>query len=304
MSAASSAQAIVVAGPKFFAKSPSRRRSPTRDLALVRRPRPPPPSSLLRASLLISLNAPRNPPLTASLQTRDCVHPLKHALPIADRPFARRPHHAVSQRAHLRGSCRRQLCDARPHPVLQRSASKIAGVAAGEHRRAHGLPAAGRGGEPTASELASLVEFSAVGDGATRDVIFQATATRLKRRTWLWIRCGASAKRDKIAFRLNTLGLVDAGTGPLLVGRGEFESHLHAHRRGERLPARRDSQQYAELLQPIEGRGCRRVLCPPRRGGVNVEVTAVDRPDVDVREVEALALRLGAQSFRTRSWVG
>ena len=51
----------------------------------------------------------------------------------------------------------------------------------------------------------------------------------------------------------------------------------------------------------------RRLLVLYRRvaqAGVAVEVTAVDRPDVDVARVEALAMALGAKTFRTRSWVG
>lgn len=66
------------------------------------------------------------------------------------------------------------------------------------------------------------------------------------------------------------------------------------------------SRRYAELLRPCEGRGFEDACAFVRRAAqaVEVEVTAVDRPDVDVAEVEALARSLGATSFRTRSWVG
>jgi len=37
--------------------------------------------------------------------------------------------------------------------------------------------------------------------------------------------------------------------------------------------------------------------------GVDVECTAVARPDVDVTKVEALAMSLGARTFRTRSFI-
>ena len=166
--------------------------------------------------------------------------------------------------------------------------------------------------EPTASELASLVEefFSAVGDGATRDVIFQGNGDPLEAADVVvdTVR-RVSEKRDKIAFRLNTLGLVDSKTANQLLSSAAVSSSRISTRIAAVsvfLPAA-TSQQYAELLQPIEGRGFADACVFVSRAaaaGVNVEVTAVDRPDVDVREVEALALRLGAQSFRTRSWVG
>ena len=166
--------------------------------------------------------------------------------------------------------------------------------------------------EPTASELASLVEefFSAVGDGATRDVVFQGNGDPLEAADVVvdTVR-RVSEKRDKIAFRLNTLGLVDSRTANQLLSSAAVSSSRISTRIAAVsvfLPAA-TSQQYAELLQPVEGRGFADACVFVSRAaaaGVNVEVTAVDRPDVDVREVEALALRLGAQSFRTRSWVG
>lgn len=57
---------------------------------------------------------------------------------------------------------------------------------------------------------------------------------------------------------------------------------------------------------PCEGRGFEDACAFVRRASqaAEVEVTAVDRPDVDVAEVEALARSLGAARFRTRSWVG
>ena len=68
-----------------------------------------------------------------------------------------------------------------------------------------------------------------------------------------------------------------------------------------------DPTKYVELLQPCHGRGLEDVCSFISRvaaTGVDVEVTAVDRPDVDVAAIEALAMKLGAALFRTRSFVG
>ena len=103
------------------------------------------------------------------------------------------------------------------------------------------------------------------------------------------------------ALRVTTLGIARGADVDALLASAALVDTVSVF-----LPAA-TSQQYAELLQPIEGRGFADACVFVSRAaaaGVSVEVTAVDRPDVDVREVEALALRLGAQSFRTRSWVG
>ena len=66
-------------------------------------------------------------------------------------------------------------------------------------------------------------------------------------------------------------------------------------------------EQYAELLAPRDARGFTDAcafVAQLAEAGVNVEVTAVARPDVNVAQVEALANGLGARSFRTRSWIG
>ena len=71
------------------------------------------------------------------------------------------------------------------------------------------------------------------------------------------------------------------------------------------LPAASPSK-YDELLAPRGGRGFRDVcgfVARLAEAGVNVECTAVARPDVNVAEIETLARSLGARSFRTRSWV-
>ena len=138
----------------------------------------------------------------------------------------------------------------------------------------------------------------------------RATETRSKRRTWSSTRFGVSAKSAiKSPSGSTRSGLVDSRTAnQLLSSAAVSSSHISTRIAAVSvfLPAA-TSQQYAELLQPVPGRGFADAVSFVGRAaaaGVNVEVTAVDRPDVDVREVEALALRLGAQSFRTRSWVG
>ena len=71
------------------------------------------------------------------------------------------------------------------------------------------------------------------------------------------------------------------------------------------LPAAEPAK-YAELLRPHEGRGFADVcsfVAQAAEAGIDIECTAVARPDVNVAEVEALAMALGARRFRTRSWV-
>ena len=72
------------------------------------------------------------------------------------------------------------------------------------------------------------------------------------------------------------------------------------------LPAA-DAMTYDALLMPRAAGGFEDACEFVRRAaasGMRVEVTAVDRPDVAVADVEALAGRLGATDFRTRSWLG
>jgi hypothetical protein len=71
------------------------------------------------------------------------------------------------------------------------------------------------------------------------------------------------------------------------------------------LPAA-DAETYDELLEPREPGAFDDACAFIKRASmvVDVEVTAVDRPDVDVAQVEALAKSLGAAQFRTRSWLG
>ena len=72
------------------------------------------------------------------------------------------------------------------------------------------------------------------------------------------------------------------------------------------LPAA-DATKYDELLRPRAPGGFDEACAFVQKAaasGARVEVTAVDRPDVSVADVESLARRLGAKDFRTRSWLG
>ena len=99
-------------------------------------------------------------------------------------------------------------------------------------------------------------------------------------------------------FRLNTLGV--GATDAI------FDALKLVDTVSIFLPAA-DATKYDELLQPREPGAFEDACAFVQRAaasGAHVEVTAVDRPDVDVAAVEALATSLGAAQFRTRSWLG
>ena len=166
--------------------------------------------------------------------------------------------------------------------------------------------------EPTAQELATLVDdfFSALAGGhGQTSVIFQGNGDPLEAAQVVidTVRLVAE-KRDGVQFRLNTLGLCDSSTVDMLLSSTAFSGRSCISDVSVFLPAA-TREMYAELLQPSAGRGLDDVCafvrrCSAHETGVSVEVTAVDRPDVDVRAVEELARSLGASSFRTRSWMG
>lgn len=182
--------------------------------------------------------------------------------------------------------------------------------------------------DPTAEELASLVnEFyatrTAIGEslGAMGEndggVVFQGEGDPMAAPDVVvdTVRLVAE-RRNGIAFRLNTLGLCDANDIDLLLSSGVLARSVDGDQRRETriatvsvfLPAANPIK-YAELLQPKKeyglgfGDACSFVACLAE-AGVDVECTAVARPDINVGEVKALAMSLGATSFRTRSWIG
>ena len=149
-----------------------------------------------------------------------------------------------------------------------------------------------------------------------------------------------AARRNGLPFRVNTLGLCDEDALKLLLecevlerldlrsrvrsrpSTSHFDLAFDLERldQGDRrretriacvsvfLPAATPSK-YDELLAPRRARGGRgfRDVCSfvarLTEAGVNVECTAVARPDVNVAEIETRVRSLGARSFRTRSWV-
>lgn len=177
--------------------------------------------------------------------------------------------------------------------------------------------------EPTADELACIVdEFYAaklsgdLGSMGESDggVVFQGDGDPLMATDVVLDTVSLVAeKRNGVVFRLNTLGLCDESDIVLLLDSDVLERVNQGDRRRETriscvsvfLPAASPAK-YNELLEPSSGRGFRDVCSFVARlaeAGVNVECTAVARPDVNVPEIERLALGLGARSFRTRSWV-
>eukprot|EP00277_Geminigera_cryophila_P016973 CAMPEP_0179454158 /NCGR_PEP_ID=MMETSP0799-20121207/38002_1 /TAXON_ID=46947 /ORGANISM="Geminigera cryophila, Strain CCMP2564" /LENGTH=224 /DNA_ID=CAMNT_0021251717 /DNA_START=217 /DNA_END=891 /DNA_ORIENTATION=- len=180
--------------------------------------------------------------------------------------------------------------------------------------------------EPTAAELAMLVnEFYStiasansggeLGSMGERDlgVVFQGDGDPLECVGVVLETVGLVAQeRNGIAFRLNTLGLCDDATLQLLLVSNVLARGDADRRRETRiatvsvfLPAA-DATQYNLLLQPRAGRGFADVcnfVATLADAGVDVECTAVARPDVDVTKVEALAMGLGARTFRTRSFI-
>jgi hypothetical protein len=176
---------------------------------------------------------------------------------------------------------------------------------------------------PSAEELARLVDefYAAKGAGdfgsmgeLDGGVVFQGMGDPLMAMEVVLetVRLVAE-KRNGLSFRLNTLGLCDDSDIELLLESEVVARVDQGDRRRETrvscvsvfLPAASPAK-YDELLAPTNGRGFRDVcgfIVRLSEAGVNVECTAVARPDVSVPEIERLALSLGARSFRTRSWV-
>ena len=176
---------------------------------------------------------------------------------------------------------------------------------------------------PTAEELACLVdEFYAaksagdLGSMGENDsgVVFQGDGDPLLTTDIVLKTVQLVAeKRNALCFRLNTLGLCDESDINLLLESDVVERIDQGDRRRDTriscisvfLPAS-SSAKYDKLLAPSSGRGFRDVcgfVARLAEAGVNVECTAVARPDVNVPEIERLMLGPGARSFRTRSWI-
>ena len=152
--------------------------------------------------------------------------------------------------------------------------------------------------EPTAAELAALVSEWSAATGAER-VVFQGNGDPLAAATVVIDTVRASS--PDVNFRLNTLGLASAATVDALFASGPLVDTVSV------FLAAADAATYDALLEPQEG-GFDDVCAFVRRAAASgvrvVECTAVDRPDVAIEDVEALAMSLGATQFRTRSYLG
>jgi len=120
-----------------------------------------------------------------------------------------------------------------------------------------------------------------------------------------------AAKQNGIAFRINTNGLVDSETTQLLLDSGVIALGDRDFRRETRiasvsvaLPCH-DVPTFELLSKPEGGKGFRDVcnfICLLVEAGVQVECTAIDRPEVDLDATKKLALALGASNFRVRTF--
>jgi len=177
--------------------------------------------------------------------------------------------------------------------------------------------------DPNAQELAALVDdyYAAtttenLGSMGENDggVVFQGNGDPLAATDVVLDTVSLVAqRRNGIAFRLNTLGLCNTNDIDLLLSSDVLARGDRDQRRETRiatvsvfLPAA-NPMTYSQLLKPKGDLGFSDACSFVARlaeAGVDVECTAVSRPDIKVAEVEALAKSLGANSFRTRSWIG
>eukprot|EP01052_Picozoa_sp_SAG31_P005272 SAG31_NODE_229_length_19770_cov_9.887194_11_plen_135_part_00 len=120
------------------------------------------------------------------------------------------------------------------------------------------------------------------------------------------------AKRNGLAFRVVTTGLLGVEMADRLITSGVVATASQSDQRREtRLQTVSVALQcespglYDELYSPPDGKGFADVcsfIGKLSEAGVEVEVTAVDRPEVNISATRALALALGASSFRSRSY--
>lgn len=163
--------------------------------------------------------------------------------------------------------------------------------------------------EPTGADLGALVNEFCAATGA-KTVVFQGNGDPLAAVDTVLETVRLVAAEREVRFRLNTLGLCGRETADALFLSDAFRRD--ARGRVDTLSvflAAPDAETYANLLRPKSGDGFEDVCEFVRRAAATpgidtIECTAVDRPDVDIAAVEALAMRLGATQFRTRSFLG
>lgn len=170
-------------------------------------------------------------------------------------------------------------------------------------------PLAEGAAEPSAAEFNDLVRDWIAATGAEH-VVIQGEGDPLAAADVV-VETLSLAQGSGAKFRLNTLGCDIRYIGTVWRRRGGMleEAVFAALPLVETvsvfLPAA-DAETYDELLEPRETGAFDDACAFIKRASMvmDVEVTAVDRPDVDVAQVEALAKSLGAAQFRTRSWLG
>ena len=172
--------------------------------------------------------------------------------------------------------------------------------------------------EPTADALAAIVDgvYAACEDELVAmdepGVVFQGQGDPLEAASVVLDTVALVAeRRHGVAFRLNTFGLCSSTAVDLLLHSQLVAREDRDQQRETRLakisvflPAA-DPAKYTELIQPHAGRGFQDACAFIARmagAGIDVECTAVARPDVDIRKIESLARTLGAASFRLRAY--
>lgn len=164
-----------------------------------------------------------------------------------------------------------------------------------------------KGYEPTAAEIAEVVDafYDSGASGTIRGMgeedgglVFAGDGEPLLREKVLLqsVRL-IKEKRHGVQTRITTNGLFPPGVAADLGEAGVNRVTIQL------MSA--DPQQYQRLLEPEDGKGLG-VVCAFIEKlvevGVEVEVTAVQRPEVNIGDVRALAMALGAVSFRARSF--
>jgi len=175
--------------------------------------------------------------------------------------------------------------------------------------------------EPTPEQLARIVcdSYAAAEEGAAgsmgehdKGVVFAGLGDPLLRVEALLETVALVASRQNgLAFRVNTNGLVGPEVVALLLasdvvtkGDADARRETRVESLSVALPCH-DPPSYQKIMEPEDGKGFGDVcsfIVTLAEAGVYIECTAVDRPDVDLKATEKLALSLGARSFRSRPY--
>ena len=169
---------------------------------------------------------------------------------------------------------------------------------------ASGFVPLGDGGDATARELVeamdSFYDSIVIGSSGEDDpgVVFAGYGEPLLRAETLCDAVGRiREKRHGIRLRVVTNGLVDASIAQKLYEVGVQTVSVNL--------ASANPDEYQRLMAPVDGRSHADVLAfveAAASAGMDVECVTVQTPGVDIVQAKALALALGAVSFRTREY--